>query len=111
MPNALSDSQLLCTSRGLRSLLYSDDWEREHDQSSPAVTMAMLLLLSCSPEVNVSDGAKRFGLSTLQQAMAMLSLEVDREIVSRVLGKQGDEREGALTEILREIVERDLETA
>lgn len=106
LPTALSDSQLLCASRGLRSLLNSDDWEDDHDQTSPVVTMAILLLLSCGPDVNSTDGNRQFGLSTLQQAMAMLSLDVDREIVSRVLGEQSDDAEEALTEILRVLAER-----
>lgn len=111
LPNALSDSQLLSASRSLRALLYSDDWESSPEQASPVVTMAILLLLSCSPEVDATESTKQFGLSTLQQAMAMLSLDVDREIVSRVLGETSDEPEEALTEILRVLAERDLATA
>lgn len=111
LPNALSDSQLLSASRGLRSLLYSNDWEDHPDQASPVVTMAILLLISCSPEANATEHTRQFGLSTLQQAMTMLSLDVDREIVSRVLGESSDEPEEALTEILRVLVERDLATA
>lgn len=111
LPNALSDSQLLSTSRALRSLLYSDDWETNPDQASPVVTMAILLLTSCSPGVSATEGTIQFGLSTLQQAMTMLSLDVDREIVSRVLGETSDEPEEALSEILRVLVERDLAAA
>lgn len=111
LPKSLSDSQLLSASRGLRSLLYSDDWEGNPDQTSPVVTMAILLLLGCSPEINATEGTKQFNLSTLQQAMTMLGLDVDREIVSRVLGEESNEPEEALTEILRVLVERDLSTA
>lgn len=108
LPNALSDSQLLCTARGLRSLLYSDRWEEEHHLASPVMQMAILLLISCSQEVDAIEDTQQFGLSTLQQAMAMLSLNVDREIVSRVLGEQSDETVEALTEVLRVLAKQDL---
>ncbi len=70
--------------------------------------MAILLLISCSQEVDAIEDTQQFGLSTLQQAMAMLSLNVDREIVSRVLGEQSDETVEALTEVLRVLAKQDL---
>lgn len=111
LPNALSDSQLLCTALGLHSFLYSDDLEEDHHEASPIVTMAILMLVSCVPEITASESPQKFGLSTLQQVMAMLSLNVDREIASRVLGVQSDETEEALTEVLRAIAVQTFEVA
>ena len=103
LPSALSDSQLLCTAEGSRTFLDSDDYEEDHHRASPIVTMAILLLISCNPEITTSDSPRRFDLSTLQQVIAMLSLHVDREIASRVLGVQSEGIEEALTEVLRVI--------
>jgi len=64
--------------------------------------MAILLLERCSP----GERAPQYDVSTLQDAMSMLSLTVDREIVSRLLDDQSDETEEALTAMLRMLAER-----
>jgi hypothetical protein len=102
LPNALSDPHLLRTAEDLRSLLSDDEWDDQRSQESPVFAMAILLLESCGP---VGD-APQYDVATLQDAMSMLSLTVDREIVSRLLDDQSDETEEALTAMFRMLAER-----
>ncbi len=101
LPNALSDSHLLRTAEDLRSLLSDDEWDNQRTHESPVFAMAILLLENCNP----GGGAPQYDVSTLQDAMSMLSLTADREIVSRLLDDQSDETEDALTAMLRMLAE------
>lgn len=61
--------------------------------------MTRLLLEGCRAEGDATGGSA-FEVSTLQEGMTMLSLTVDREIVSRLLGMGSDDGDEALTVLL-----------
>lgn len=110
LPNALSDSQLLRAAQDLRTLLSNDSWDPNYQDEGPAIPMTLLLLEACRKEGHTGEGSK-FEMSTLQEVMAMLSLTVDREIVSRLLGVASDDADEALTVVIGLLADRSAEPA
>lgn len=86
LPEALADQQLLLVSDQLRDLLSGQGWDQKRGPGSAALPISLLLLSKA--------GAKRsakgldVAMDTLHEAMTLLSMTVDREIVSRMLHRQ-----------------------
>lgn len=86
LPDALDDQHLLLISDQLRDLLAGKGWDVNRGPGSAALPISLLLLSKA--------GAKRLGkgidveMSTLHEAMTLLSVTVDREIVNRMLQRE-----------------------
>lgn len=86
LPDALDDQQLLLISDQLRDLLAGQGWDTARGPGSAALPISLLLLSKA--------GAKRSGkgldveMDTLHEAMTLLSVTMDREIVNRMLHRQ-----------------------
>lgn len=86
LPDALDDQHLLLISDQLRDLLAGKGWDVNRGPGSAALPISLLLLSKA--------GAKRLGkgldveMGTLHEAMTLLSVTVDREIVNRMLQRE-----------------------
>lgn len=86
LPPALEDRYLLLVADQLRNLLDGQGWDEAHGPASAALPIALLLLTKA--------GARHLGehfsveMETLHEAMTLLRVTVDREIVSRMLQRQ-----------------------
>lgn len=107
LPDALSDQQLLLISDQLRDLLAGQGWDTTQGPGSAALPISLLLLSKA--------GAKRLGkgldvkMDTLHEAMTLLSVTVDREIVSRMLNRQDGNIGSGLMQGLRLLAHNDSE--
>ena len=99
LPDALDDQHLLLISDQLRDLLAGKGWDANRGPGSAALPISLLLLSKA--------GSKRLrkgldvGMGTLHEAMTLLSITVDREIVSRMLHREDGTIGSELMEGLR----------
>ncbi len=99
LPDALDDQRLLLISDQLRDLLAGKGWDTNRGPGSAALPISLLLLSKA--------GVKRQGkglnveMGTLHEAMTLLSVTVDREIVSRMLHREDGTIGSELMESLR----------
>jgi len=92
LPDALDDQQLLLVSDQLRDLLAGQGWDDTRGPGSAALPISLLLLSKAGAMHSGKD--LDVAMDTLHEAMTLLSVTVDREIVSRMLHRQ-DGRIGA----------------
>jgi len=103
LPAALDDQQLLLISDQLRDLLAGQGWDATRGPGSAALPISLLLLSKA--------GARRSGkgtnveLDTLHEAMTLLCIALDREIVNRMLHRQDDTIGSGLIQGLRLLVQ------
>lgn len=103
LPDALADHQLLLVSDQLRDLLAGQGWNTARGPGSAALPISLLLLSKA--------GAKRSGngldvaIDTLHEAMTLLSVTVDQEIVNRMLHRQDGSIGAGLMQGLRLLVQ------
>lgn len=103
LPDALNDSQLLLVSHQLRDLMAGVTSNDDDGPSGAALPLTLLLLTRA--------GARQEGdnfeikLETLQEAVSLLNVTVDREIVNRILQRKDETSvESALMQGLETLV-------
>lgn len=99
MPSALNDRKLLLLSNQLRDLLTGTDWDANHGPGGAALPISLLLLEKAAAKPS-GDGLE-IEMVTLHEAMTLLSITVDREIVGRMLQRKDDTSDPGLMENLR----------
>jgi hypothetical protein len=102
LPDSLSDHQLLLISDQLRDLLAGQGWDAARGPGSAALPMS-LLLLSKAGAKPLKKGLN-VGMEALHEAMTLLSVTVDREIVNRMLHRKDETLGLGLMEGLRLLV-------
>lgn len=102
LPDSLSDHQLLLISEQLRDLLAGQGWDAARGPGSAALPMS-LLLLSKAGAKPLKKGLN-VGMEALHEAMTLLSVTVDREIVNRMLHRKDEALGSGLMEGLRLLV-------
>lgn len=86
LPDALEDRQLLLLSDQLRDLLAGKGWDTACGPGSAALPISLLLLSKAGAE-HSSKGLD-VTMDTLHEALTLLSVAVDQEIVNRMLYRQ-----------------------
>lgn len=103
LPDALDDQHLLLISDQLRDLLAGKGWDVNRGPGSAALPISLLLLSKA--------GAKRLGkgldveMGTLHEAMTLLSVTVDREIVNRMLQREDGDTGAGLMQGLGSLIQ------
>jgi hypothetical protein len=102
LPHVLDDRQLLLMADQLRDLLSGQGWDTARGPGSAALPITLLLLSKAGapgqgPDLNVE-------MTTLHEVMTLLSVTVDREIVSRTLQRRDDAAGSDLMQGLKELV-------
>lgn len=109
LPDALDDQHLLLVSEQLRDLLAGNGWDDNQGPGSAALPISLLLLSEAGAE-RLSKGFD-VAMSTLHEAMTLLSITIDREIVSRILHRKDGPTGAELMESLRVLTQNDAEPA
>lgn len=107
LPDALDDQHLLLVSEQLRDLLAGKGWDDNQGPGSAALPITLLLLSEAGAE-RLSKGFD-VAMSTLHEAMTLLSITIDREIVSRILHRKDGPTGAELMESLRVLTHNDVE--
>lgn len=102
LPHALDDQQLLLVANQLRDLLAGQGWDAAQGPGSAALPITLLLLSKAG--VPRQGQSMDIEMATLHAAMTLLSVTVDREIVSRMLQHRDDETDLGLMQGLKELV-------
>lgn len=102
LPDALDDQQLLLVSGQLRDLLSGQGWDATQGPGSAALPMSLLLL--CKAGFTRHADGLEIEMATLHEAMTLLSVTVDREIVNRMLQRPDDAIGPELMQGLKELV-------
>ena len=102
LPDALDDQQLLLVSSQLRDLLSGQGWDTTQGPGSAALPMSLLLL--CKAGFTRQAKGLEIEMVTLHEAMTLLSVTVDREIVNRMLVRPDDAIGPELMQGLKELV-------
>lgn len=102
LPDALDDQQLLLVSGQLRDLLSGQGWDTTQGPGSAALPMSLLLL--CKAGFTRQAKGLEIEMVTLHEAMTLLSVTVDREIVNRMLARPDDAIGPELMQGLKELV-------
>ena len=103
----LDDQHLLLVSEQLRDLLAGNGWDDNQGPGSAALPISLLLLSEAGAE-RLSKGFD-VAMSTLHEAMTLLSITIDREIVSRILHRKDGPTGAELMESLRVLTQNDVE--
>lgn len=109
LPDALDDQHLLLVSEQLRDLLAGKGWDDNRGRGSAALPISLLLLSEASAE-RLGKGFD-VAMSTLHEAMTLLSITIDREIVSRILHRKDGPTGAELMESLRVLAQSNVEPA
>lgn len=102
LPDALDDQQLLLVSGQLRDLLSGQGWDTTQGPGSAALPMSLLLL--CKAGFTRQAKGLEIEMVTLHEAMTLLSVTVDREIVNRMLERRDDDAGPGLMQGIEELV-------
>lgn len=107
LPHALSESQLLLVADQLRDLLSGQNWDADKGPGSAALPMTLLLL----SKAGVLNQSGDVAMGTLHEAMTLLNVTVDHEIVSRMLQRRDNAANLGLMQGLNELVRYSQESA
>lgn len=99
LPDALDDRQLLLISDQLRDLLAGKGWDADRGPGSAALPIILLLLSKAGAKLSGEGFYVEMG--TLHEAMTLLNVTVDREIVGRMLQREDGTLGSGLMEGLR----------
>lgn len=102
LPHALGDQQLLLVADQLRDLLAGQGWDAARGPGSAALPITLLLLSKAG--VPRQGQGMDVEMGTLHEAMTLLSVTVDREIVRRMLQRGDDATDPGLMQGLEELV-------
>ena len=102
LPHALGDQQLLLVADQLHDLLSGHGWDAARGPGSAALPITLLLLSKAGVPCQGQDMDIEMG--TLHEAMTLLSVTVDREIVRRMLQRGDDTTDPGLMQGLEELV-------
>ncbi|MFN9476520.1 hypothetical protein [Acidovorax sp.] len=105
LPRNLNDAQLTCLSDQLRRMLSTDRPRGPDGRVNAAVAMAILLVARAHRSELAEQGSLQLegDFETLRDVMIVLSMAADREIVSRVLDRPGDDDAFSLFDSIDEI--------
>lgn len=103
LPDALEDQQLLLVSDQLRDLLAGQGWDETRGPGSAALPISLLLLAQAGAKY--SRTGLDVSMTTLHEAMTLLSVTVDREIVSRMLHREDGNTGAGLMQSLAVLVQ------
>lgn len=103
LPHALGDQQLLLISDQLRNLLAGQGWDTTRGPGSAALPISLLLLSKAGAKH--SHKGLDMDMGTLHEAIALLSVVVDREIVNRMLDCNNSSTSSELMEGLALLVQ------
>ena len=102
LPHALGDQQLLLVADQLRDLLSGQGWDAAQGPGSAALPISLLLLSKAG--VPRQGQGMDVEMATLHAAMTLISVTVDREIVSRMLQHRDDATDPGLMQGIKELV-------
>ena len=102
LPHALGDQQLLLVADQLHDLLSGHGWDAARGPGSAALPITLLLLSKAG--VPRQGRGMDVEMATLHEAMTLLSVTVDREIVRRMLQRGDDATDPGLMQGLEELV-------
>lgn len=102
LPHALGDQQLLLVADQLHDLLSGHGWDAARGPGSAALPITLLLLSKAG--VPRQGHGMDVEMDTLHEAMTLLSVTVDREIVRRMLQRGDDAADPGLMQGLEELV-------
>jgi len=83
LPESLDDHHLLLVSDQLRDLLAGQGWDATRGPGSAALPISLLLLSKAGAKL--SGQGLDVEMGTLHEAITLLNVTVDREIVNRIL--------------------------
>ncbi len=86
LPDALNDQQLLLVSDQFRDLLAGKN--RDADPSEAPAALPLTLLLLAEAGAKRTDDFVEVELETVREALSLLSVAFDREIVNRMLKRR-----------------------
>ena len=102
LPHAMGDQQLLLVADQLHDLLAGHGWDAARGPGSAALPITLLLLSKAG--VPCQGQGMDVEMGTLHEAMTLLSVTVDREIVRRMLQRGDDATDPGLMQGLEELV-------
>ena len=102
LPHALGDQQLLLVADQLHDLLSGHGWDAARGPGSAALPITLLLLSKAG--VPRQGQGMDVEMGTLHEAMTLLSVTVDREIVRRMLQREDEATDPGLMQSLEELV-------
>lgn len=86
LPHALDDKHLMLIADQFRDLLAGVGWDRKDSSARAALPLTLLLLTRAGAKC--TDDNMEVDLEILQDALSLLSVTFDREIVNRILNRQ-----------------------